>query len=539
MADQPTIDYTDKDFRSLRQAMLDLAAYRLPEWTDRSPGDIGVLLVDLFAYTGDIISYYQDRIAGESFLDTAVERRSVLNLLRMIGYELAPPVPAAAELTLTFKPPAAGAPTVVTIPRGAQFATKPPPAGDAANPAPAQIFEYLGPDLDVDLAGPRVVARPDGKLTFSGLIVRQSRSIPPEVLGSSTGEPNQRFRLAAAPLIRDSIVVDVDEGAGPVRWTHRENLLFSRDPDGRVTLSNPDSRDYHVEYDEDGASFIVFGDGVYGRRPPPGRNNIRATYAIGGGAAGNVAGGAIVEPKTRIVGLDGVTNPKPAAGGTEAEPTERAVRFGPLAFRSGDRAVTLSDYVALAFQAGGVSKVRARTTGWNRVELYVAPEGEACVPAPDDLKQRLVAYFEDRRMVGTSVRIEDPVCVPIDIAVEVVPEHHYDPESVRQRAERAVAGLVAFRNVDFGRPMYLSKVYEAVEAIDGVLAATVVRFRRQDQVVPRTLRKKVLIDAGLADVSDFVERAFHGEIPIAGRIDIGEFELPTPGAVTVTLRYDR
>jgi len=48
----PTIDYTNKDFQSLRRAMLELARYRLPEWTDQSPSDLGVLLVDLFAYMG-------------------------------------------------------------------------------------------------------------------------------------------------------------------------------------------------------------------------------------------------------------------------------------------------------------------------------------------------------------------------------------------------------------------------------------------------------------------------------------------------------
>ena len=82
--DRPAIDYTDKDFESLRSAMLALATYRLPEWTDRSPSDVGMLLVDLFAYVGDVVSYYQDRIASESFLATAVERRSVLHLLRLI-----------------------------------------------------------------------------------------------------------------------------------------------------------------------------------------------------------------------------------------------------------------------------------------------------------------------------------------------------------------------------------------------------------------------------------------------------------------------
>src|SRR4051795_8471523 len=99
-SDKPAIDYTDKDFDSLRQALLDLAAYRLPEWTDRSAADLGVLLVDLFAYMGDVVLYYQDRIAAESFLHTAVERRSVLQLLRLIGYELHAPVAATAELRL-------------------------------------------------------------------------------------------------------------------------------------------------------------------------------------------------------------------------------------------------------------------------------------------------------------------------------------------------------------------------------------------------------------------------------------------------------
>src|SRR5215471_21226715 len=110
----PAIDYTNKDFTSLRQALLDLARSRLPEWTDRSPADLGMLLLDLFAYIGDVMLYYQDRIANESFLQTATERRSVLQMLRLIGYELKPPLAAAADLTLIFKPvPAQASPIVV------------------------------------------------------------------------------------------------------------------------------------------------------------------------------------------------------------------------------------------------------------------------------------------------------------------------------------------------------------------------------------------------------------------------------------------
>jgi len=113
----PAIDYTNKDYASLRRAILDLARYRLPEWSDQSPADFGMLMVDLFAYMGDIVLYYQDRIANQSFLQTAIERRSVLNSLRLIGYDLAPPVTSSVELTLFFKPPAQGAATIMTVRR--------------------------------------------------------------------------------------------------------------------------------------------------------------------------------------------------------------------------------------------------------------------------------------------------------------------------------------------------------------------------------------------------------------------------------------
>src|SRR5712691_2657531 len=142
MNDRPAIDYTNKDYASLRRAMLDLARYRLPEWTDHTPSDLGVLLTDMFAYMGDIILYYQDRIASELFPGTAQERRSVLQLMRLIGYELAPPKPARADLLLTFNVPAG--PAVVAVPTGAQFATL-LPQNDPL------LFEYLGPPLTIDL----------------------------------------------------------------------------------------------------------------------------------------------------------------------------------------------------------------------------------------------------------------------------------------------------------------------------------------------------------------------------------------------------
>jgi len=535
----PTIDYTNKDFSSLRQAMLNLARYRLPEWTDQSPSDLGMLLVDLHAYMGDVVLYYQDRIANESFLQTAIERRSVLNALRLIGYELSPPVPAAVELTLLFKPPPAGSSPVVTIPSGAQFASAQSSAGGA------QVFEYVGAAIDVDLTSDQVSPSPDGKkLVYNGLPLLQSDAQPTTVIGSSTGEPNQTFAIPGTPVILDTLLVEVNEGVDWVTWDRKESLLYNVGPDGSVSLSSADARDYYVQFDENDVCWVLFGDGTYGRRPPVGTNNIRATYSIGGGSAGNVPANSITVANTTIALLDSVTNPLPAAGGADHEDINHGKHFGPLAFRSGQRAVTLNDYVALAQQAGGVAKVRGGAPNWNVIELYVAPQGDTLRPVPEELRRRLIAYFEDKRMAGTFVEILDATGVLIDISIELVYDKRYLADAVRQAAEAAVQDLLAFINVDFGQPLYLSDVYGKVEAVPGVTAMTVTRFRREDSPTIQLADQlqslgltQIISSAGQTgvDLAALIQRAIQIDVATDGRIDIQEFEIPVLGVLDVEL----
>ena len=59
------------------------------------------MILELFAYVADILSYYQDRVANESFLSTAVTRRSVIEHFRLIGYRMRTAAPAAATLKVT------------------------------------------------------------------------------------------------------------------------------------------------------------------------------------------------------------------------------------------------------------------------------------------------------------------------------------------------------------------------------------------------------------------------------------------------------
>ena len=529
ISDPPAIDYTDKDFRSLREALLRLARQRLPEWTDRSPADLGMLMIDMFAYVGDISLYYQDRIASELFPGTATERASVVDLLRLIGYELTPAAPAMADLTLTFPRPTA--PQTVTVPHGARFSARPDDG------APVE-FTYLGPALDLALHSDQVrdAVEEDGTrvVVYDRLPVEQSRSVGPVVIGSSTGEPNQDFALPDPAVVVDSVVIEVDEGAGWVAWDRRDSLLFDIAPDGRAVFSHPEARYYQFLVDATGTGHAVFGAG---RVPPAGANNIRARYRVCQGTLGNVAAGSITKALTAIPSLRAVTNPAGAAGGSDAERSEHAARYAPFAFRSTNRAVTASDYVALAHSTGTVAKVRAHSPSWNRIDLYVAPTGDVLRPVPEALRTRLIGYFEDKRMAGTLVRVLDAQGVALDLGVELLIDERFITDAVASDVEAAIARLLAFDNVEFGQTLFQSDVFAAAESVPGVLSTAVTRFRRRDRPAPDV--EAELARAGLpplAQLPAFLRDAVSLDVATEGRIEIGEFEIPVLGSLDVRIR---
>jgi hypothetical protein len=532
MSNPPVIDYTDKDFASLRDAMLRLASQRLPEWTDQSPADLGILLVDLFAYCGDIMAYYQDRIASELFPATATERASVVDLVRLIGYELQPATPATADLLLIFDAPKQDTdPRTVTVPSGTTFTAK-------TGGTTTIEFTYLGPDLSLALDSDQLhrgTDTGDTALYYDRLPVEQS-SVPPggpAVLGSAADEPNQAFPLPQPGVVLDSVVVQVLEGADWVTWERRDSLLFNVAEDGRVVFSYPYDRIYQLLVDATDVPQVVFGSG---RRPPVGTNNIRATYRVCQGAGGNLAAGTITG-RPAIDMLRAVTNPEPAAGGSDAEESDHAVRYAPLMFRSTNRAVTVSDYVALAQRTGTVAKVRANSTAWNRIDLYIAPAADELRPVPESLRNRLVGYFEDKRMASTLVQVLDAQPAPVDISVELLIDERFPAVGVSGKVQQAIAGLLAFDTVDFGQTVYQSDVYSAAESVPGVLAATVTRFRRPD--LPQLDLDAELAAHGLpplAQLPAFLQSAVSMDIDRDGRIEVGQFEIPVLGELNIAIR---
>lgn len=84
----PEIDYLAKDYASFRQLLLDRLTLTMPKWTERHVPDLGITLVELLAYLGDQLSYRQDAVATEAYLDTARLRTSIRRHARLVDYPM-------------------------------------------------------------------------------------------------------------------------------------------------------------------------------------------------------------------------------------------------------------------------------------------------------------------------------------------------------------------------------------------------------------------------------------------------------------------
>ena len=114
----PVLDYLSRDYASYRRLMLDRMSQIIPEWTERSPADLGVTLVEILAYAADRLSYYQDAVSTEAYLGTARRRVSLRRHARLLDYEISEGINARTWVSLQIKQDLIGSDADPILPAG-------------------------------------------------------------------------------------------------------------------------------------------------------------------------------------------------------------------------------------------------------------------------------------------------------------------------------------------------------------------------------------------------------------------------------------
>lgn len=454
---KPSIDYTSKDYEAFRNDLINLIPQILPEYTDFSQSDAGIMLIELLSYGMDILSYYQDRIANETYLYTATQRKSVIDILKLLGYRLHGPIPSKSEVVFKLVEPLS---YDLVISKGFMVGTRETENEEAV------IFETTQ-DLIIPAGAIGTEQDPETGEYLYKVPVIQGITIYDEILGSSDGQPLQRFRLENPNVIDDSIEVYVDEGSGFELWTNLTNQPFDSTTDGRF---------YETETDEYGYTYIIFSDGIRGRIPTPGIDNIKATYRVGGGIHTNVGANTIVVPYTNMPEIDSVFNPIPATGGEDAETIEEAREKAPKLFKSLMRAVTLEDYKVIAETVPGVAKAHAYLdpSSINTVHVVIAPEGGG--QPSSTLINNVFNTLDNVKVITTQVMIDNPRYVLARLSLTVNIEDTANQNDIRTFVIETLRDIFSFELSQFGKGVPRSRVIHDIMRITGVVNCSIDRM---------------------------------------------------------------
>jgi len=277
---------------------------------------------------------------------------------------------------------------------------------------------------------------------------------------------------------RDPIpAISLLDGATGTEWLPRRDLIGS----GSFVS------EFVVEVEANGSAYLRFGDDRFGMRPAPG-TAFTATYRVGNGARGNVGAGALAHVVSNDGGVLGVSNPMPAQSGIEPESIEHVRQSAPSAFRSQERAVTPEDYARVVEHHPQVQRAAAtaRWTGSWRT-IFVTVDRLGGLDVTKEFKEELLLYLDQFRMAGHDVEVDNPRFAFLEVEIHVCVEPDYFRADVRSvlldvLSARAFPdgrrGVFHPDNFTFGQSVYLSPLYAAAQAVEGVASVEIKKLQR-------------------------------------------------------------
>ncbi len=423
---QRALDFTDRDFDSWILELRSRATAAFPGWTDFNRANFGVMLLEMYAHTLDVLSFTQDQQHLERFVTFARLRRSMILLGKNVGFEL----PGASAATVDLE---------VTITDGV------PRAVDIVLPAGTVVTTtILEEDVEFDLTAPATILA--GFTINSVVSAENARARTQDFVADGTAD--QKVVLTQVPYVDDSTAVLVGV------------VVFTQAPENNFLQSGPLDNHFRADVDKDSRATLVFGDGINGAIPAGAGT---ATYKTGGGASGNVDANTLVSFRdgNRFAALDGeqvqltVRNPSAVADGVDRMTVAEARVAIPASLRTvGLRSVTRDDFEDNARKVRGVARAMMLTADdvasipENTGELYIVPVGGGLPSAA--LKTEVEDLINDSfpPTITFTFAVLDPVLLIVSITATVFLNIGVTEPEARLAVEAGYDAFFALLNAD-------------------------------------------------------------------------------------------
>lgn len=447
MAENPVFSYTKRDYEgSRKEGLAKIPIISKGNWTDLNATDPGVIILDYVHALVDMINYYQDHQALETFITTAKERANIFRLAKQLSYSIRSA--KGATCNVEFSTPIIRDYTI-KIPKYTPVST-------------ISKIPYLTNEDAYLLPGSVKVTVPcsQGTLntfTYTGTGISR--------LSNISGATNQSIRLAANNIDIDSI--SITDNIGRV-WNQVDYIIFSTEID----------RVYQVELNPDDSVSIKFGDGERGIVPKE-TDTLTITYITSLAEEGRIGENEITiinkpiqDDKGKYIELL-VNNNNASTGGSSSQSSREIRELAPGAIKAQNRAVTLNDFENLAKLVEGVADARAYDINtkpdlclYHEVKVLITPvdsNGDI-----DSLKSKVHNYLSQRMIPPTNLQILTPSYVYTNINVTVKKLDNTTEGRLSYLVQQAIVDYFNSREGLIGEPFYPSDLLSILRSIEGV-----------------------------------------------------------------------
>jgi len=327
------------------------------------------------------------------------------------------------------------------------------------------------------------------------------------------GDPSQpftQFDLKNSPLTYISastptgISSTLQIRINGVKWEARSSFEESSHID----------KGYVVRINDLGKTTVIFGDGVSGRRPPVGLENIRARYRVGIGTVGNLDANKLTILPKRPLGIKSVTNPLKADGGSDPESLDDARRNAPRTVLTMDRIVSVSDFQNFAQGFAGIGKATSYIIsigGSDTVLIAIASSTGDKVNDFSEVYINLVTAIESHKDPSTRFIVRSFKPRQFRVKAKILVSEDREIKDIMKIVKARLQDAFSFKMREFGQEVTLSEVVSIIQKAEGVEAVKIDVFERVDINYLENISRLSLFRVDMSKTGNQVEATIPAE----------------------------
>lgn len=406
--------------------------------TDYSEGNILIIILSLFAAIAEVLHYYVDNMARETFLSTARRYDSVVKHGALVDYHARAAIAATVDVILSRSITGNSIGAKLTIPQGTLFTDQ---SGNSWLSA-RDVTWYS------NVTTCKVPIIQHEKYTTSAL---NNMVIP-------TGDRVQ-LNLGTLPNGKYYEHGSMSLQIGGESWVLVETFAKSK----------PTDKHFMVSVDKSLNPYIMFGDGTFGKKPAAGAKITNVVFYLTNGSQGNVKSNTITSVPSVIsssITDATVSNAYDAGGGSNYENFTMLKEHIPLSVKTLGVAITKEDFESLAMLVDGVNKAKADYECGRKLTVYISPDGGAV--ASSELISRVYNLLSQRAPMTTWLKVKSAGKVQIILEMDVTGKKSYKTAEIQTQILTALYNAYSPEQAEIGGSVRVSDIYALIDNLSTI-----------------------------------------------------------------------